>query len=389
MLEHGPERPYARANATRRPRNASEQMQQPETSPSAGIGQGDAGTRDDLEILRAEIDARLEDGLRAIQRTATALMREIASEVWRSAGGDKDELRDTILGELSHDETIRSVLSLADERFQALAARTARLEDTVNAVATSVQATNDRLADGVKMLAKLGAAGGSAGGADASVLREQLATVTREVSNALAMLAERDEAIVDTVQSRVREHGELITQETARIAGAMQSYVQAGVQAIGQLAGTMEAQLASVVERDDAITERIVGAFADQMRALAEQLQLMYERLAIDTTSVTEAITHVGERTEERTRAVGEYLHLLNDRIALARSETTSDVRRVVDARVMGLAKMVRSDAEALRGELVRVTAAQDEALARTLDEVDGDALRARLLAHAAEARSA
>jgi DNA anti-recombination protein RmuC len=345
-------------------------MHEPETSPAAALGPGGAREREVESLIaavQADVDARLEDGLHAIQRTATTLMREIASEVWRTAGGDKDEIRETILEDLSREEAIRGVVALADERFQALAARTARLEESIDAIADSVRATNDRLADGVKMLAKVGA--GAGGGQDATVLREQLATVTREVSSALAMLAERDQAIVDTVQARVREHGELITHETARISGAMQSYVQHGVQAIGQLAGTMEAQLAALAERDDGIVERVVEAFAEQMRALAEQLQLMYERLAIDTTSVTEAITHFGERTEERTRAVGEYLHLLNDRVALGQRETMADVHRTVDARVMGLARMVRSDAEALRRELVRVAAERDEHLGDALDE--------------------
>jgi gas vesicle protein len=383
MLDVAPDPTYAPANATRRPRNASEKMQQPETSPSAAIGQGGvAMAPSDLEALVASVhssvDRWLEDALHGIQQTATALMREIASEVWRTAGGDKDEIRETILDELSHDEAIRSVLALADERFQALAARTARLEDTVNGVADSVRATNERLADGVALLAKMGAGGGTSG--DASALREQLAAVTREVSDALSMLAERDQAIVETVQSRIRDHGELITQETARISGAMQSYVQHGVEAIGQLAGTMEAQLASITDRDRELEARVLDAFAEQMRSLAEQLALMYERMAIDTTTLAESITHTAERTEERTRAVGEYLHLLNDRIALAQRETSGEVSRVVDARVMGLAKMVRSDAETLRAELVRVAAGQDENLARTLDE---------RLAHVSDAVSA
>jgi hypothetical protein len=343
-------------------------MDQPETFPPAA-----APAEESLAALVAgyqqTIDRRLEEGLREIQRTATSLMREIASEVWRTAGGDKDEIRETILDELSRNEAIRSLIAHTDERFQALATRTARLEENVNAVADSVGTTNERLSQGVALLAKMGASGG---GADISSVREQLAAVTRQVGEALAMLAERDQAIVDTVRTRIREHGEILTQETARIAGAMEAYVQHGVQAVGQLAGNVEAHLAAIDERDGSrdgeLEARIVGAFGEQMTALAEQLQLMYERMAIDATSLGEAITHTGERTEERSRAVGEYLHLLNDRIGVAGTETASEISRVVDARVMGLARMVRSDAEALRRELVRLAAEQDEALGRTLD---------------------
>ena len=44
-------------------------------------------------------------------------------------------------------------------------------------------------------------------------------------------------------------------------------------------------------------------------------------------------------------RAVGEYLHLMNDRVGVAAREQSADVKRMVDERVMGLARMVRSDA--------------------------------------------
>ena len=44
-------------------------------------------------------------------------------------------------------------------------------------------------------------------------------------------------------------------------------------------------------------------------------------------------------------------------------------MNRTIENRVMGLAKLVRSDAEALRGELVRRTEGADESFARTLDE--------------------
>jgi DNA anti-recombination protein RmuC len=351
-------------------------MQQPVPSPPGSERASDAvaSASSPLPSLiasyQADVDRRLEDGLRSIETTAAALMREIAGAVYRSATSERDAIRATIAEELSGSEAIRGLLGHSDERFQALAARTARLEETVDAVAGSIKDVNTRLGEGVAVLAKLGA--GSTGGIpkeDAVALRQQLAAVTRQVAAALDALAERDQAIVDSVRERITEHGDLIAKETSRISGAMEGYVQQGVQAMGQLAGAVEAQVGTLAARDAELEERVTAAFDVQVRAVAEQLEIVSERLSSETMSLNEAIAGFGERSEERMRSVGEYLHLMNDRIGLAALEQGADVKRVVDERVMGLAKMVRSDAEALRAELVRVAAEQDVKVARTLDE--------------------
>jgi hypothetical protein len=317
-----------------------------------------------MAAYESTMQRQLEEGLRRIQLAASGLMHEIASEVWRTAGGDKEQARSRILQELSRDQAIRSLIAHSDERFQALAVRTARLEDTLRYVAESVRATREELADSVGSLAE-----GVEDGRGSAELRAQLAEVTRQVAAALGTLAERDQAIVDTVRDRVREHGELVTQETTRISAAMESYVQHGVEAVGQLAGRMDAQLHAFATRDEEISERIRAAADEQMALLAEQLQLMYERMAIDTSSVTEAIRLHTSRGDERIRAVGEYLHMLNERVDVTTRELSAQMQRMLESRVMGLARLVRSDSEALRGELVRTAASLDERTVAVLDE--------------------
>lgn len=361
-------------------------MQQPDPSPASGgarrrglfSGRGAGaevvapGARDEAEraqelmsAYHARVERRLEEGLSAIQETANSLMHEIASEVWRTAGGDKDEVRSQILLELSRDQALRSLIAHADERFQALSLRTGRLEDTLNMVAESVRSAKDQLAESV---GSLGDVGGTAG-MDASALRAQLAEVTRQVAAALGTLAERDQAIVDTVRERIIEHGEVMTRETTRISAAMESYVQHGVEAIGQLAGNLEGQIQTITGRDDEITERFRRATDEHMAMLGEQLQLMYERMAIDKGSLATSILEIAERTEDRSRAVGEYLDLVNERVDLAARDAVAQMNRTLEMRLMSLAKLVRSDAEALRAALVRTAEDQDERLARTLDE--------------------
>jgi hypothetical protein len=357
-------------------------MPQSDRSPSPGEDQAgrrglfsgrgraapDAVTADDAALIQqlmgayqATIQRQLEEGLTEIRRTANSLMHEIASEVWRAAGGDKDEVRSKILQELSRDQAIRSLIAHSDDRFQALSIRTARVEETLNVVAQSLRGARDQLASSIEEITP-----GSA--EDAAALRAQLTEVTRQVGEALATLAERDQAIVDAVRTRVREHGELITKETTRIAHAMEGYVQHGVEAIGQLAGAMEAQVQSFGTREEEIAGRVGQAVERQMTLLGEQLQLMYERLAIDTTSITDYVTSFAERGDEHVRAVGEYLHVLHDRVDVVTRDAVAGLNRALEERVMGLARLVRSDAEALRAELARTAEAHDEGLAQMLE---------------------
>jgi ABC-type transporter Mla subunit MlaD len=334
-----------------------------------GRGAPDAATADDAALIQqlmgayqATIQRQLEEGLTEIRRTANSLMHEIASEVWRAAGGDKDEVRSKILQELSRDQAIRSLIAHSDDRFQALSVRTARVEETLNTVATSLRGARDRLASTLEEVTP-----GSA--EDAAALRAQLTEVTRQVGEALGTLAERDQAIVDAVRTRVREHGELITQETTRIAHAMEGYVQHGVEAIGQLAGAMEAQVQSFGTREDEIAGRVGQAVEQQMTLLGEQLQLMYERLAIDTNAITEYVTSFAERGDEHTRAVGEYLHVLHDRVDVVTRDAVAELNRTLEERVMGLARLVRSDAEVLRAEFATAGEARDEVVRSRIDE--------------------
>jgi ABC-type transporter Mla subunit MlaD len=358
-------------------------MPQSDRSPSPGEDQAgrrglfsgrgraapDAVTADDAALIQqlmgayqATIQRQLEEGLTEIRRTANSLMHEIASEVWRAAGGDKDEVRSKILQELSRDQAIRSLIAHSDDRFQTLSIRTARVEETLNVVATSLRDARDRLASSIEDIPP-----GSA--EDAAALRAQLTEVTKQVGEALATLADRDQAIVDTVRARVREHGELITQETTRIAQAMEGYVQHGVEAIGQLAGAMEAQVQSFGTREEEIAGRVGQAVEQQMTLLGEQLQLMYERLAIDTTAITDYVTSFAERGDEHTRAVGEYLHVLHDRVDVVTRDAVAQLNHTLEERVMGLARLVRSDAEALRAEIATAGEARDEVVRSRIDE--------------------
>lgn len=289
-----------------------------------------AEAEDLLSSYERIIEERLEEGLRAIQHTANTLMHEIAAEVWRTAGGDKDEVQETILEALTRDQTVRSLLAHSDERFQALSVRASRLEDGMQLLADSMRAAKEQLSRSIDELQELQAAPGSIG-----EVRMQLAEVTRQIALAFETLAERDRTIVETVDERVREHGQLVTQETARISAAMQEYVQQGVAAIGQLSGNIEAQVQALANAGGQLVPIVSDAVEEQMRQLGEQLMLMNDRIGIEGRDQVAAIHQLESRTYDR---------------------------------IMGIARLVRSDSETLRDQLVAVAAEQDEKLGAVMD---------------------
>ena len=307
-----------------------------------------AAERTELVITAYQemIQEQLDEGLRSIQHTANSLMHEIAGEVWRSAGGDKEAVASTILKELSRDQAIRALIAHSDERFQALASRTGRLEDTMNMLAESVRSAREQIARSADALAESG--GGSPLGV--GQIRAQIDEVSRQVAGAFKTLADRDQEIVETLQVRIREHGELVTQETARISQAMQEYVSQGVEAMGRLAGSADSSMQAMSAQDE-IGDPARRSVDQQISELAEQLQLLYDRTGIAMTSLHESVTFLGDRLGVDTR------------------ERLEEMNRAFEARVVGLANLVRSDSEALRREMVRTAEAHDETVARMLDE--------------------
>ena len=325
-----------------------------ETTPpplTAGLSPS-AAERTELVITAYQemIQEQLDEGLRSIQHTANTLMHEIAGEVWRSAGGDKEAVASTILQELSRDQAIRALIAHSDERFQALAARTGRVEDTMNMLAESVRAAREQIARSADALES--GAGGGLGASPLGVgqIRAQLDEVSRQVAAAFQTLADRDQEIVDTLQVRIREHGELVVQETARISQAMQEYVQQGVETMNNLAGSADSSM-QAMSAHDGVTDQTVRSVDQQIAELAEQLQLLYDRTGIAMSSLHESVTFLGDRMGVETR------------------ERLEEMNRAFEAKVIGLANLVRSDSEALRREMVTTAEAHDEAIARMLDE--------------------
>ena len=160
------------------------------------------------------VDERLADGLLAIEEQATALMREIAGEIWRSAGADARPEQERIVSLLSRDQTIKSLLNSSDERFQSLALRSARLEDSMTDLTESGRATRAAMEASVAAIREI---------ADSPTLhgvegvRSQLEQVEHHIAAAFEHFDERDRALTEGVLGQIKAHGELVARETTRL----------------------------------------------------------------------------------------------------------------------------------------------------------------------------
>ena len=187
--------------------------------------------------LQEAVDERLEDGLRTLEEQATGLLREVATEVWRTCAKDVRPEQERIVTLLARDQAIRSLITSSDERFQTLAVKTARLEDHLNDLADSERRTREAMENSAAAIREI-ATSPTLHGVD--IVRTQLEQVERHIAETFAHMDERDKHLSETVLTQVREHGELIANETSRIVESMQAYVQGGAEAVGRLAQRIE-----------------------------------------------------------------------------------------------------------------------------------------------------
>jgi hypothetical protein len=265
-----------------------------------------------VSALERIVDERMEEGLERLREQAAGLMRQIAAEMWREAGGDVRDEQERILSFITRDQAIRSLIAHSDDRFQALAVRAERLEDTLALLAQTTRATQEAVRRGTDALRE--AAGAiTIDGLDE--LKHRLEEVERNLVLAREGLDERDRALIEALDQQVRESGKLIQHETGRIVEALEGYVQGGLGVMGKMAQRIEEQNARLAEQAELVEAKIQGA-------------------------VERAAAQVSPET----------------------------VTRVIENRLMGLAQLVRSDSEALRREVDRVAAQQAEELHAELD---------------------
>ena len=263
--------------------------------------------------VQETVDERVSDGMRTLEQQAAGLLREVATEVWRTSARDVRPEQERIMTLLSRDQAIRSLITSSDERFQTLAVRTARLEDHLQDLAESERRTREAMETSAGAIREI-AGSPTLHGVD--VVRTQLEQVEMHIAEAFAHMDERDRHLTETVLNQVRDHGELIANETTRVVEAMQAYVQGGAEAVGRLAQRIEEHAQLFITQDHNITEHVREAVEEQTQELAGLLAMVHEKVGL----------HGREQEDMRAR-----------------------VEHLIEARVRGLAELIRADSNALR----------------------------------------
>ena len=283
--------------------------------------------------LTGAVDERIEEGLQVLEDQATLLMREVAAELWRSSSKDVRPEQERIVSLLSRDQAIRSLIASSDERFHALSTRAARVEDSMKDLTETGRATRDAMESSAAAIREI---------ADSPTLhgvesvRLQLEQVERHIAETFKNLDERDQMLTDAILIQVREHGELVARETARVVEAMQGYVQGGAEAVGRLAQRVEEHAESFATQDGEIATNVGATVRDEIQGIGQQLDLMVERLGISA----------------------------RDQVAVKAA-----MERFMDARVRGLAELIRSDSQALRRMIEENTVEQERRLREIVEE--------------------
>ena len=265
------------------------------------------------ETVRRTVDDRVDAGMRQIEDQATGLLREVATEVWRTSAKDVRPEQERIMSLLARDQAIRSLITTSDERFQAIAMRTARLEDNLADLAESERRTREAMEAASESIREISQSPTLHG---VEMVRTQLEQVEQHLAETLAHFDERDREIAEQLEKQVREHGDLIANETARIVESMQSYVQGGAEAIGRLAQRIEEHAKLFVLQDHNITEHVIEAVGTTGNDVMGQLELIKEKVGLHG------------RDQEQLQAA---------------------IERMIDARMRCMAELVRSDSMALQ----------------------------------------
>ncbi|MDH5224124.1 MAG: hypothetical protein OEW46_05085 [Actinomycetota bacterium] len=282
--------------------------------------------------LRRSIDGQLEEGLRALEEQATDLMREIAAEIWRASGNDMRPEQERIVSLLSRDQTIKTLIAANEERFQSIALRSARVEDTVNEVAENGRTSRHAIEASLVAIREI---------ADSPTLhgvegiRTQLEQVEHHIAAALATMQDRDRAIIETVARQVRDHGQLLTEETTKVIGAIDAYVQTGAEAMGTLSQRVEEHAQAFAEHDGTISQTVADRVAAELAPVAQQLEMLAEQVGLHG------------RDQEQVRAA---------------------IERLVESRIMGVAQLIRADSEALQRLIEERTEVQTDTIRETVD---------------------
>ena len=307
-----------------------------------------------LSAYQHQIADRLETGLKEIQDRTSALIRDVALEVWRS--GEENDLQERVLSVLTRDAAIRGLISHSDERYQALDLRIGGLHERLRSVT--------ELTDELRTFVDRAPAGSEEGGPirldddGAELLRERIAGLQRYLAQVLEYEADRDHAISDWMQRMFERGREVLRIEAGRVIAELRSEVE------GESAIASERILARLDEQTRRISYdlslqearvrlSVVEGATDQASLLREQLEALDSIETDLTTGLDGRLERIADLTREAaTAAVDDAAERVGTRSVEAVNMGVKDLLAVIDRRFAWLEETIQHRMERLEHAL-------------------------------------
>lgn len=314
---------------------------------------------------------RLDEGLRAIQQSATTVMEQVASEAWAGSGSDGPEVQQRILAALSRDQVLRGMMTTTDERYQALSTRIADIESSLSAMS---RATGELRAIATSGVLGIGTGTGSgedvaAASAGFAEVKQHMIDLEGHLEAAFAHMAERDQTIIGSIRHEIKsETAEAIGETTKRVE-EIEQFVKGGANAMGHLVRVVQDEvktLRGMADREIEIDpERIKHAIDEGIIGLARLVRSDSTKLA----ELIQAEHHAGEATSPG--AVAAVLDARLGRMSELVSATTMSAVGEVARKVPAAA------ADAMQGQFEELSVSIDRSFVTAADSLESHLRRA------------
>jgi hypothetical protein len=351
--------------------------------------------------LEAEIRAahgaildRFEQGLSEIEESARALMRSAAEDTVQGTGEELKELREQIVRDLSRHDTVRGLVAHADERFQSVDIRVARIEGNLANVERAATVLTQALGEAAEDGAGVGLTSTAVGdrmdvlesslddiGRSTKILRDRLDSGLAEMTSLVNELAARPQVTIDgdgrTLEVDIRPVVERLA--------SVQEY-------IGEVVEYLSARDHALVEWIQGIAQHTDGVIAAESARVEEALigRLDLSVLEADgriRETVTQQLEEIHERLQQHAKTLGQAISVVEVK-ALARLQDQDVLLAGQTQQLEAVADRLDGVRQAAIDAAERVSVGLHERMADLVDQMHAESedMRRRLVDRATEA---
>lgn len=239
-----------------------------------------------MATLQADMTNRLEEGLRAIHRSAARLMKQVAAEVWKATGPEATQnLQEGVISTLARDDAVRGILQHVEERHQRLRLDVQRLEEATRKLAEATGQTVTRIDQTRTMVDKV-----IRHGQDQSQrLQMALAEVARRVEHSVEPLTARLDTLEAANEAMLNRQRAVLAAFTERTGQGLAQVGKRIREGFAMMADRTAEENRNALRRIEASVQQEIERIDRQSK---EQAARSLEAMTVVSRSVHEASEH-------------------------------------------------------------------------------------------------